>query len=875
MKLLHKSILYGAFVTVLASCSSESPFGDGTPGGNGTGSIKLNLTSSSEVNSAIPQVRAEETPVITCPKADEFSIRLSKSDGSYSKTWANLTEFSKETEFPIGKYIIEAFHGNENSQGIAESLEDYTNAFYYAKEEVIVNEKAESPVNLHAILSNAILKVEYTESFKNYFNTWSTTLQSEGCPAITLDDAETLSYIIPGTVEVIITAEAQNGKELTLNPANLVILPQYLYRIKYNVNNGEIGQMDQLEISFVDDVDEVHKITIDLTEELLNSVSPIVTPEGFADGEVIETQSGIDLNHNIRFNILASNEIAEAHLTISSQTYRPSFMSNGVIDLCAATEEQQNQMEAAGIKVLGLYNNPGKMAYVDLSGLCKNLPVGNHEISLVVKDKKLKTNEPIGYTVSSLPLNISVEPLPAFFGQDFIELNVSYDGPDPTLPGNNPFTFKVRGIWNWEECDIISINDEPYSTRTFESHVYTYKLRIPEIDRDELPVQIYLNNVLKPELNTNVIFKMEEYEVEADHFATKMRIRIAGEDDVKKENVMLNKIRVFVNDTETKNIQRDLTNRFITISGLKQGDKIKTSLESKDSPDFLTDEITFDPEEVSQVPNGDFETLNSDPFINRSINQGGPYGGLLSANYDTETYTVFEPSGNWATVNQKTCNYSNSGTQNTWFLVPSTLDTKDSHTGDNAMLIRNVGYNLNGTSPGKTSTRPNLSVPSQGSNAAGKLFLGDYSIQIKKTSSWGSSTYTLESETYNQGIEFKSRPSKLTGWYKYSVCNADKTDKGLVLISIEDNQNRSISSATLELDPVSNWTKFEIDLLENGYLTFGEKASILKIMISSSHNASENWVEENEKIQVETKAEEEIRKFLGSELIIDDFQFEY
>ena len=84
------------------------------------------------------------------------------------------------------------------------------------------------------------------------------------------------------------------------------------------------------------------------------------------------------------------------------------------------------------------------------------------------------------------------------------------------------------------------------------------------------------------------------------------------------------------------------------------------------------------------------------------------------------------------------------------------------------MVIRNVAWDANGTTPSKTggafnTTYYNTNVPSMSNRSAGKLFLGSYS-------------YSGNSESYNEGTSFSSRPSTMKGWYKYTPDNNDVSE---------------------------------------------------------------------------------------------------
>ena len=95
--------------------------------------------------------------------------------------------------------------------------------------------------------------------------------------------------------------------------------------------------------------------------------------------------------------------------------------------------------------------------------------------------------------------------------------------------------------------------------------------------------------------------------------------------------------------------------------------------------------------------------------------------------------------------------------------------------GNNAMVIRNVAWDLKGSGIADNQQTGNTdysnyycsNVPSISNRSAGKLFLGSYSYSYKNGS-----------EEYNEGISFNTRPTSLKGYYKYANDSQDTSEKG-------------------------------------------------------------------------------------------------
>lgn len=294
-------------------------------------------------------------------------------------------------------------------------------------------------------------------------------------------------------------------------------------------------------------------------------------------------------------------------------------------------------------------------------------------------------------------------------------------------------------------------------------------------------------------------------------------------------------------------------------------------------------------ENAAEVPNGDFEELIE--TINMTINQGGRWTGTntIWSKYEQNTcsFIIKEPIG-WASVNAKTCP-QNASNQNSWFIIPSTYNTTLSWTstvyysvydgsstpsiyqnlsaqnGSNAMIIRNVAWDINGVSPSdqkKTAWTSNdcynTNIPNIANYSAGKLFLGSYS-------------YENETENYIEGIDFKSRPLVLKGYYKYTQDNNDTNETGMITISIL-NGSTIIGQGSKTLTTISDYEAFEIPIL---YSNTSLKATQLKIMITSSNHASYNQSEETVSIKTTNYNERTESASRGATLTIDNLTFSY
>lgn len=149
-------------------------------------------------------------------------------------------------------------------------------------------------------------------------------------------------------------------------------------------------------------------------------------------------------------------------------------------------------------------------------------------------------------------------------------------------------------------------------------------------------------------------------------------------------------------------------------------------------------------------------------------------------------------------------------------------------------------------------------VPSIANRSAGKLFLGSYS-------------YSGNSESYNEGTSFSSRPSTMKGWYKYTPDNNDGSETGVISVTLL-NRETILASGTINLTAASDYTEFTVPLV---YTVTDKKANLLKIMIASSNHASYSQSEETATIKTTDYYSRYESNSRGATLTIDNLNFIY
>lgn len=821
MKLLHRCLLFGAFVTLLTSCMDEAPWEKSIS--EGDGSIDLMITSSDDVSSEVPSVRSVDVK-ITTPPSEQFSIKLTKTDGSYSKTWSTVHDFVSEKSFAAGNYTIEVFYNLPTSIGIVQPGDKgYEHAYYYGKQENIVVKAGQTTiVQLHAAIANSIVAIEYTDAFKNYFKDWGTKLTTKGTVNTTLDmeNQEGYAYICPGNVDVLISATLQNNKSFTLSPTSFETEARHIYKIRYNVYNDEVGQVDILSITF-NDQPEVESVKVNLSDELLNSEPPVINtmPEDLKDNETVKVSLGSVPTQNIGFNITAEAGFESAELTVLSgdSPYNDSFLSDkGIVDFCKITSSDLSNIEAAGIKTTGFNDTKSKYGVIDLREYCSKLPKGTYTFGLKIDDTlKRSEGKQIKVQVGDAP-ELKIEVKPAMFGFGYADLTINCGGVDPTLYNSNPFTFKVDG--QTTETRIMSWSRNGDGTLSF-------KIELPYTNGDNVPLQVYLNG---SEINDvpKIVYEYPDYDLEFDAFARKILFRFNPSTDkntaLNKENFnwYVKRLKV-VSGTSGWSFETPVSNAMgvYTIEGANQATEygIKSTLKANPSDsDYKI--YTVITETETDVPNGDLRE-NGKHIYNSQFPVGGQWHVPGSSFYLYNNYVeldMYEPD-KWTTLNDLTF-YEGSKTINSWFMVPSTFKNQDG-----SVTIRSVGYHHNGIIPNYTGggsvfspTTYCTNVPNELDKSIGELFLGTFTFNGNKT--------RLD------GINFGSRPSKLTFNYSYSSYD---NETGLAVVKLLDENNNVISQNSIEIEAQGGTSTHELDLKN---YPFGVKASKVEISFKSTGN---------------------------------------
>lgn len=863
---LKKIFLYSATMLLLVSCANEDK-----QGSSGYGAINVQVSADYKV---VPVTRstAESASTIENPDVSEFALKLVSSDGSFSRAWDSLADFDPATKIPVGTYTMRAFYGDIDIEG-------FEKPFYLGETPVAVRDRENSSVEINCTLANVKVTVEYSDAFKKYFADYSTTIHSTGGEYIEFSKTETrAAYVKPGKITIQTHLKKQNGIESTFEPAAIPnATARQHYKIKLDISDNNAGEA-QLNISF-DETTETQPIKIDISDEVMVAPAPSFLLSGFESGVPVEAKEfNYPADKNVNISLTAKGGLAGCTLTTSSR----SLESKGwpqEIDLINMSEDQAEILRRLGLKIKGFSEVGNKMGFIDFTELFTQLQIidnsDQHMFTISAKDLYGKVSEsPISLSVKNLPLTFTLqEPEAVFVGSSSAIIPVLYDGSDIDL---------VQFSYLNAEGHKVNCTSTVLSA---EENLYQVKISV-EATNKPIEIEASLSGGLKTAA-TSISVLTPEFTISAEEYdvwAKKAIVKLTAADPQYQDAV--NCYAVLYTNSTGQWVQAASTHEgnVHTLTGLSPDTRyqIKGTCNNEQENVNYHGDCTIRTETTAGVPNGSFEELTQTISI-QDMNQGGKYSVWPVDYQNTCSFTIQEPTG-WSSVNAKTCNTS-AANQMSWFVVPSTYNTTlswssyrsfgmstqttdiykglSAQDGNNAMVIRNVAWDANGTTPSKTggafnTTYYNTNVPSMSNRSAGKLFLGSYS-------------YSGNSESYNEGTSFSSRPSTMKGWYKYTPDNNDASETGVISVTLLNGET-VLASGTINLTAASDYTEFTVPLV---YTVTDKKANLLKIMITSSNHASYSQSEETATIKTTDYYSQYESNSRGATLTIDNLNFIY
>ena len=736
-----------------------------------------------------------------------------------------LADFDPTTTFPIGRYTIDAYYGEEGK-------EDFAAPYYKGSTEVVLHENEATPVSLTATLANSMVSIVYGEDFKNYFPSYSVEIAtSKGASIIHNNGEERAAYVEPGLITIYADVTKPNGVKGKLKAAEFTAEARNHYVVTMGLGAPSGGSA--ITVTFNSELVE-ETVEIDVSDQILLAPAPTLSAVGFTPGEEITIVEGTTTSGPLRVVATAIAGVASGQLT----TQGASLITQGwppVVNF-PADAENLAKIEEFGIRPQGFRGTTTQMALVDfregLSKLTYNASSDNRTtFTLTVTDKYNKVSEPMSFTVVVQELTLAVEKVytPAV-NEESMVVDMLFNNED------------LRDFVRFEVMD----NNGAYQRVVHErlehvpgSNKYKVRIPIPRSANDVVFRAVVLGNnslSLAPVtvVRTGVAISYNDVDV----FATHATMRILG--NHASEYIRFAKWFISTDGTNYTQVSSDNlsgNDGGVKISGLTPGTKYYVKAEANGGQ---SEPVTFTTEANIQLANGDMEQW--------SRTKGGTDYWWISY-----PFAEGDAAPVWNTMNQLTTSKGGNSTWGTgdnrngcaYNAISGTISTDDKHEGNAAALIRTVGW-------GNGNTAAVISGMGTCKNVtAGELYLGKYS------------------DGAQYGIDFKVRPSAVSFWYKYAPKNA--SDQASAKVIIRDASKNVLATNEFTISRTDAYTEHRLEL---NYPVPCAKAASIEIVFKSSINDVGNLINEDWLTPPPPRNLSD-GTYMGSQLYIDDVTLNY
>ena len=280
---------------------------------------------------------------------------------------------------------------------------------------------------------------------------------------------------------------------------------------------------------------------------------------------------------------------------------------------------------------------------------------------------------------------------------------------------------------DWTECTIDSFDERG-------DNEFAILFNVPETARTTQQVRILYCGRVISELTLERV--APDFTIEADPFALSALIRVHA-DDPTLTSLITSLLRIYVNGVRTDALNREEDKGLIHVGDLQPNRKYTvtaTLFENPEPADFNPTACSFNTEQPLQIKNSSFEDRDENRTY-KDIPSGGRYSQTIIDVYNCQNYSTltFQVPRNWANTNAKTfCTAARNF--NTWFVNPSVMSEVDNVEGYFAIKLQSVSWDIDGEKIADYRQKPgqfiryNPNVPAIRHNAAGKLFLGQYTF---------------------------------------------------------------------------------------------------------------------------------------------------
>ncbi len=836
-RLSHILLIAVSVLVLLSGCSDYDSSTHST-----FGQLTLTVTADAVLKSPAGETLAD----INVAKPNDVTVTMSDEQGSYTRRWESLSDFPAGERYFVGTYSISAGFGNKLTEG-------FDNPYYYGETLAQISDGSTTDAGVTLDLISSVAAVTFTPQMVSAFSSLSARINSEAGGYFDFAAGENrLLYIQPGQVKLYLTLVLPDGRQVSFLAATVARTQScVLYDFKVDVSNA--GSDPVVSVTVGDE----ETVTV-LTDEFISQASPVIRTSGWSDGGELLLPEGDAPSVPVIATVESAAGFGHLYLSANSASLREDGMPSQV-DLLHLTAEQASELNELGLKTTV---TDGEIK-VDFTTLLSNLVFLTAEnalstFTLVAENVSGKSCEPVTLKVRTTPVEIEI-------------LSV-----DKAIVGINKGSIRVRSSApGFSQHVEIEYEKEPDSDEwqkvsgsdiaSVEESVYIVSFPLPD---GSGPVNVRVLYCDEVRANVTVERFMPDFSIEVDAYANFGVVKIVAADESMLGTITDN-VTIYANGQKGSVLSRYPDKGLLSIIGLKPSTtyRFRATMMSAPGNNDFTKEVIVKTEGTPQLPNGDFEERN-DGIKYKDLPSGGRYSQTMVEIFNWQNHTSYDqqvPKG-WANTNAKTfCRAAKN--HNTWYMQPSVFTVDDVQSGDFAVSLRSVAYDIDGepildyAQTGEPYLDYSLNIPRIAGKAAGKLFLGDYSFDAAGGT-----------ETYREGISWNSRPVSLNGFYKYAPSEDNWNDRGLVLVEVigeRDGKEVVIASGRRILPLATGYTAFNVPL---EYESFGVKATRIKVMFSSTESIG--TIAEETSI-VTTHPDSRTATSLGSQLWLDNVTLAY
>ena len=219
---------------------------------DGNGQVSFEVEGSHEVADVTKSNVSEYTAL---PSAGDFTITIK--DAESSEVWSGrLSDWNAGTLLPAGTYTVEAAYGSIEDEGFDKP--------YFAGENTFTVKGGETTsVSIPVTLGNTVVKLSFSEIFRNYFKDYSFVLTRNGAEIAAFAKGENKAAFVDGYKITIEGTLASETKIQTFSKEYTGLETATAYTLAFDVPNVDGAS---IVVSFNDMVEEIPLGDLELNE---------------------------------------------------------------------------------------------------------------------------------------------------------------------------------------------------------------------------------------------------------------------------------------------------------------------------------------------------------------------------------------------------------------------------------------------------------------------------------------------------------------------------------------------------------------------------------------------------------------------------------